>query len=70
MRHLGAICVGLVAVLSVLGTATTGIPAVFVSTEPLERLIRHRLCTLNARVGLYAEHVPTGGAWPSTPTSP
>ena len=67
MRHhksflilLIAFCPGWVGLLSVLGATAPRTGAQFLPSEELEGLIRSRLSTLDARVSVYAQHVPTG----------
>jgi beta-lactamase class A len=55
-----ACCLGWVGLLSVLGVAGARTEAQSLLSENLEGRIRARLSTLDARVGVYAQHVPTG----------
>ncbi len=59
MRRISALSLGLVGLLSVLAAAAPRLEGGDLSV-PLEQRIRFRLATLNARVSVYAEHVPTG----------
>src|SRR5438093_9385205 len=60
MRRLGVVSLCLVGLLLVLTAAAPRSDDRLPSSRPLERLIRHRLSALDARVGLHALHVPTG----------
>ena len=55
-----ACCLGCVGLLSVLGAPAARAEAQSLPSEDLEGLIRSRLSTLDARVSVYAQHVPTG----------
>jgi len=60
IRRFSAVSLGLVGLLLVLTAAAPRTEDRLPSSRPLERLIRHRLSALDARVGLHALHVPTG----------
>jgi hypothetical protein len=58
MRRFSVLCLGLVGVLSGFVAVAPGTEAQFLAAGSLEWLIRYRLSTLNARVGVSAQHVP------------
>jgi beta-lactamase class A len=60
VRRFSAFSLCLVGLLSILSATAPRTEAETAGTRPLEMLIRTRISALNARVGVYAQHVPTG----------
>jgi len=60
IRRFSAFSLCLVGLLSILSATVPRAEAGTTGTPLLEELIRSRISALNARVGVYAQHVPTG----------